>query len=311
MINGALMETKELGKTKEKIPALGMGTWKIGSNESEGIEALKTGIDIGMRFIDTAEMYGTEEMVGKTIEGMDDMFIATKVSPNHFRYDDVIKSCNRSLEKLKVKQIDLYQLHWPNSSIPITETMKAMEKLVDLGKIRYIGVSNFSTKEMKDAQNALKHEEIVSNQVEYSVLVRYVEKEILKFCQDNKITVIAYSPFGSGKLYGQRSNSMYDLLRNVGSKYQKTPSQVALNWLMSKDRVVAIPKAANIAHMKENIGALGWKLEDADMNKINDFLSDERPMVWSLNPLVKRTSSFWARLMEYKEMGRNMRGKTK
>jgi diketogulonate reductase-like aldo/keto reductase len=265
------MKFKFLGKTKEKIPVLGMGTWKMGgewnlpnfSKDKEEIKALKFGLKLGMRFIDTAEAYGgghAEELVGKAIKG-EKVFIATKVSPEHFHYKDIIKSCNASLKRLGVKQIDLYQLHWPNPLIPIKETMRAMEELVEKGKIRYIGVSNFSVEEFKEAQNALSKYEIVSNQVEYSLLSRAIEKDILPFCKKEKITLIAYSPLAQGKIFGKLPKNLSLALKEISIKYNKTISQIALNWLISKKPVITIPKASKIEHIKENIGALGWKLK--------------------------------------------------
>jgi diketogulonate reductase-like aldo/keto reductase len=273
------IEYKELGKTGEKIPALGLGTWGIGgfsypnySNDELAIEIIRFAVEIGMNFIDTAEMYGaghSEELVGEAIKGIrEKVFIATKVLPTNFRYEDVIKACERSLRRLKTSYIDLYQLHWPNPSIPIKETMRAMEKLVNEGKIRYIGISNFSVEETVEAMNALSKYEIVSNQVEYSLLVRDIEKDLLDFCRKNKITIIAYSPLARGELL---KGKYYEFLSKIGKKYNKTAAQVALNWLIIKENVVAIPKAFSKAKIVENMGAYGWKLSDEDLKTIDEF----------------------------------------
>jgi diketogulonate reductase-like aldo/keto reductase len=273
------IEYKELGKTGEKIPALGLGTWGIGgfsypdySNDELAIEIIRFAVEIGMNFIDTAEMYGaghSEELIGEAIKGIrEKVFIATKVLPTNFRYEDVIKACERSLRRLKTSYIDLYQLHWPNPSIPIKETMRAMEKLVNEGKIRYIGISNFSVEETIEAMNALSKYEIVSNQVEYSLLVRDIEKDLLEFCRKNKITIIAYSPLARGELL---KGKYYEFLSKIGKKYNKTAAQVALNWLIIKENVVAIPKAFSKAKIVENMGAYGWKLSDEDLKTIDEF----------------------------------------
>jgi diketogulonate reductase-like aldo/keto reductase len=273
------IEYKELGKTGEKIPALGLGTWGIGgfsypdySNDELAIEIIRFAVEVGMNFIDTAEMYGaghSEELVGEAIKGIrEKVFIATKVLPTNFRYEDVIKACERSLRRLKTSYIDLYQLHWPNPSIPIKETMRAMEKLVNEGKIRYIGISNFSVEETIEAMNALSKYEIVSNQVEYSLLVRDIEKDLLDFCRKNKITVIAYSPLARGDLL---KGKYYEFLSKIGKKYNKTAAQVALNWLIIKENVVAIPKAFSKTKIVENMGAYGWKLSDEDLKTIDEF----------------------------------------
>jgi diketogulonate reductase-like aldo/keto reductase len=273
------IEYKELGKTGEKIPALGLGTWGIGgfsypdySNDELAIEIIRFAVEVGMNFIDTAEMYGaghSEELVGEAIKGIrDKVFIATKVLPTNFRYEDVIKACERSLRRLKTSYIDLYQLHWPNPSVPIKETMRAMERLANEGKIRYIGISNFSVEETIEAMNALSKYEIVSNQVEYSLLVRDIEKDLLEFCRKNKITIIAYSPLARGELL---KGKYYEVLSKIGKKYNKTAAQVALNWLIIKENVTAIPKAFSKAKIVENMGAYGWKLSDEDLKTIDEF----------------------------------------
>lgn len=264
------MDFIELGKTGEKIPELGMGTWKIGAEPEKSLEALETGISLGMKFIDTAEMYGTEEIVGKAIKG-NEIFVATKVSPHHFRHDDVIKACEASLERLDVKQIDLYQLHWPNKSVPVTETMRAMEELVKSGKVRHIGVSNFSIEELRDAQLCMKSSRIVSNQIEYSILDRDPENGMLEFCRKEGVTVIAYSPLAQGALYKRKNAKILGLLESIGKRHKKTPTQVALNFLLSSG-VAAIPKASSKEHVTENAGAVGWRLTEAERSEVSSFL---------------------------------------
>ncbi len=255
---------KELGKTGEKLSSVGIGTWQLGKNPSEEVKAIKTAMKNGVNFIDTAEIYGSEPIVNKALKGMKGIFVATKVWPAHFHYDDVIRACDKSLKTLGVKQIDLYQLHWPNKFIRIEETMRAMENLVKSGKIRYIGVSNFDKTQLIAAQNAMKREEIVSNQVEYSLMVRDPEEELLPYCKKQKISVIAYSPLGHGKLFMGRYKKLFDLLSKIGKDYHKTAAQVALNWLVSKKEVFAIPKAGSVKHAVENAGATSFKLKLKD-----------------------------------------------
>ena len=170
------MRSTELGRTNEKIPVIGLGTWKYGADEKKEVEALEVGIDAGAKFIDTAELYGSEGIVGKAVKGRDDVFIASKVFSSHLKYDEVLAACDASLKRLGIKTIDLYQLHFPNHSVPISETMSAMELLVKQGKIRYIGVSNFSINELEEARAVMKSNEIVSDQVEFSILARDAEK---------------------------------------------------------------------------------------------------------------------------------------
>ncbi|MCL4403581.1 MAG: aldo/keto reductase [Candidatus Marsarchaeota archaeon] len=272
MLTDGIVIYKELGRTGEKISAIGIGTWKMGVNPDKEVKSLGYAIDNGVNLVDTAEMYGTEPIVGRAISGRKEVFIATKVSPHHFKHDDVVRACNDSLRRLGVERIDLYQLHWPNRSIPIKETMRAMEELKAAGKIRHIGVSNFSVDEFEEARAALKDAEIVSNQVEYSVLVREPESGLLDYCEKNGITLIAYSPLARGALHQKRYSELADLLSEIGSKYNRSIEQVALNWLLSKKPVVAIPKSSSLEHTKSNIASADFSLSAEDIGRINDFL---------------------------------------
>src|SRR5712692_1522767 len=272
------MQFRPLGRTHESIPIIGLGTWGIGgemgpdsSRDEAGIEALRLGLDLEMNFIDTAEMYGaghSEEVVALALEGRrDSVFVASKVSPRHFAYDEVLAAANKSLKRLGLKQMDLYQLHWPSSKIPISETMRAMEKLVSDGLTRYIGVSNFSVEQMKEAQQSLSHEKIVSNQVEFNLIDRSVEARILPYCQKEGLTLIAYSPLGQGKIPRGRGSS-FKVLDKVAERLGKSRNQVALNWVLQHDSVVAIPKAADTGHVRENAEVAKWKLGSEDYQRL-------------------------------------------
>jgi diketogulonate reductase-like aldo/keto reductase len=164
--------------------------------------------------------------------------------------------------------MDLYQLHWPNSRIPIAETMKAMERLVRDGLVRHIGVSNFSVDQMREAQAALSREEIVSNQVEYSLVDRAVEEEILPYCQREKLTLIAYSPLGQGRIARGRGGP-FGVLDEIAERVGKSRSQVALNWLLQHKSIVVIPKASDKKHVMENAAASGWKLGAKEFQDID------------------------------------------
>jgi diketogulonate reductase-like aldo/keto reductase len=191
------MELKSLGNTNLRIPEIGLGTWKY----QGGVEPLRQGIELGASLIDTAEVYGTEDVVGEAVAGIrDKVFIATKVSGDHLHYDDVLRAVETSLRQLRMDYIDLYQIHWPNERIPIKETMHAMETLVDAGRIKSIGVSNFSARELREAQRAMSKCPIVSNQVLYNLNRRDIEQELLSSCQEHHITVIAYTPLDDGRL---------------------------------------------------------------------------------------------------------------
>jgi diketogulonate reductase-like aldo/keto reductase len=277
----AEIEFKELGRSRVKIPVLGLGTWGIGGfsgrilgGEDLDVQALRLGLELGMRFIDSAEMYGhghSEEVVAKAVKGQrENVFVATKVSPEHITYDGVINACNASLRRLETKYIDLYQVHWPNPRIPISETMKAMEYLVEEGKVRHIGVSNFSVKQTREAQDVLSKNQLAANQVEYSLVNRSVEEDLLPYCAREQITIIAYSPIARGHIPQGERGDQWKVLDQISRKYGKTRAQTALNWLLMKEPVVAIPKAANPQHVKENAGAAGWRLSEEDQEALNE-----------------------------------------
>jgi len=194
----------------------------------------------------------------------------------NLRYKDVIAAAKRSLKRLRIRFVDLYLIHTPNSAIPIEETMRAMDYLVDNGLTRFIGVSNFSVKQIQEAQQNSKNK-IVANQMEYNLLVRNegmhtqdMQSKIIPYCQKNRIIVISYRPLAKGEL----AKPGIELLDELAEKYGKTQAQMALNWLISKPSIIAIPKAAKIEHVKENVGAVGWRLSAEDMHRLDyDFPS--------------------------------------
>lgn len=266
------VELKRLGSSTILLPEIGLGTWGfIG-----GTEILRAGIDHGACLIDTAESYGTEEIIGKAIRGIrDGVFIATKVAPRHFRQHDLIAAAEGSLRRLNTEYIDLYQLHWPNYTVPIEETIGAMERLVAAGKVRFVGVCNFSVAELRTAQAATSEFKIVSNQVRYSLIERTVEKELLHYCQLNEITVIAYSPLGQN-LDRIRAHDPEKVLDQVATDSGKTCAQVALNWLIAKQNVFAIPRSSGIGHVVGNCKASGWRLSDADYHVLSTKIQCRR-----------------------------------
>jgi len=247
---------KQLGNTGEQVPELALGTWRYHGD----VEPLRAGIELGACFIDTAESYGTEPIVGKAIRGIRDrVFLASKVSPRHFRPKDVISAAERSLKQLNTHYLDLYQLHRPNYTVPIAETMSAMERLVEMGKVRFIGVSNFTVAEMRYAQARLSKARIVSNQVRYSLVDRSPEQELLQYCEANRISLLAFSPLAAG-FDRLCSADRGDVLGHVSAAVGKTRAQVALNWCVSHPSVIAIFKADKIEHVRENVAASGWSL---------------------------------------------------
>ena len=251
------------------MPEIGLGTWEY----SGGTGPIGKGMALGACLIDTAEMYGTETVVGEAIKGQrEKVFIATKVSGNHLRYDDVLRAAENSLKKLKTDSIDLYQVHWPNPSVPIKETMRAMEALVDMGKVKFIGVSNFYLKNLEEAQACMTRHQIVSNQVKYSLFQRGIEEDMLPYCQRNNITVIAYGPLDRGRLTSRpipKNQAAMSVLFNIARETGKTMAQVALNWCVSKPDVIAIPKSDRVERVVENCQASGWRLSPKQIEALN------------------------------------------
>lgn len=242
------------------------------ATDKASVEAIRLGLQLGMNLIDTAEMYGaghSEEVVAQALEGRrEQVFLASKVSPRHFAYDDVLYSARMSLKRLNRKQMDLYQLHWPNPKIPIAETMRAMEKLVNDGLIRFIGVSNFSIEQLREAQESLSHEKIVSNQIEYSLVDRSPESGLLDHCQKESVTVIAYSPLGQGKI-PRGKGPAFKVLDEIATRHSRSRNQVALAWVLQHDNVVAIPKASDNGHVRENANVADWKLPSEEQTRLN------------------------------------------
>jgi len=260
------MNLKELGRTGVRLPEIGLGT----SNYQGGEAPLRKGIELGAVFIDTAESYGSEEIVGEALKGLHDRaFIATKVSPAHFKRKDVIRAADESLRRLKMNHVDLYQLHEPSPTVPIEETMSAMEELVEAGKVRFVGVSNFSVRQLKRAQAALRKQTIVSNQVRYSLTDRTIEKELLAFCQKNGITVLGYSPLARGIPNLQRKDPQ-GVLRKVAAEAGRSEVQVALNWCIAKPGVIAITKSNSVERIIQDCNASGWQLSADQLRRLDE-----------------------------------------
>lgn len=258
------MEMKHLGTTGVRVPEIGIGTWEYHG----GVDPLVAGIALRAFLVDTAEIYGTESIVGEAIKRFprDEVMVATKVSGDHLGHNDVLRAAEASLHRLGVETIDLYQIHWPSSEVPIEETMGAMETLVDQGKVRFIGVSNFDRIELEAAQRAMRKYRIESNQVLYNLLEREIEAELLPYCQEQEITVLAFSPLARGSLlsrplFGMPSGAI-ETLHAISREVEKTPAQVALNWCTSHAGVVAIPKADLLEHIEEDCRASGWRLPE-------------------------------------------------
>ena len=263
------MELKQLGGTGVRVGEIGLGTWRYGG----GPAPLQRGVALGANLIDTAEMYRTEDAVGAAIAGMrEQVFLATKVLGSNLRYDAVLRAAENSLRRLDVDRIDLYQVHWPNPSVPMSETMRAMERLVSDGVVRYIGVSNFAVSDLEAARAALRNNEIVSNQILYNLRRRGAERDVIPYCREHNIAVIAYSPLAEGALAGGNGGSSIRpgwlsgrnrgrrALAETAAATGRTAAQVAINWVADQPGVIAIPKSDSVARTEANCGASGWHL---------------------------------------------------
>ncbi|MFX1567559.1 MAG: aldo/keto reductase [Promethearchaeota archaeon] len=276
------MRYVELGKTGEKIAVLGQGLWGTsrlkgffkGRNYYENIKsALRYGIELGMTHIDTAEFYGmgkAEKVLGEIIKDYDrdDLFITSKLFPIHFRKNTMKKAANKSLKRLGIDYLDLYLIHWPSKFISISKEMNVLETLVKEGKTRYIGVSNFSVKQFQKAQESLKKEELVNNQLHINITNQKHIHNSLSYYQKNRITVTAYSPLGH-KGYTRLRGKIREELEKVALKYNATIQQIAIAWLINHDNVITIPKAFNRDHVLDNVKAIDIPLLKADVQSIN------------------------------------------
>jgi len=272
-----MMEYKEFAEGA-RIPVLGLGTWGVGgmqkpdaSRDDEEVEALRLGIDLGVTHIDTAEYYAaghSEEIVGRAIETYDrgDLFITTKVWHNHLHHDDLVASMRASLDRLALDYVDLYLIHWPNPEVPLEETMRALEYCADEGYTRHIGVSNFPAPLLAEAQTHLRERRLIADQVEYSLEEQKPRTDLLPQCQERDVALVAYTPLAKGRL----ARAGNEVLDELAEKYGKTRAQVSLNWLISQENVLAIPKASNTSHLRDNVGALGWRLSEVDWKKVTE-----------------------------------------
>lgn len=250
------------------LPVLGFGTYLVGGHrepdstqDTHWLQILKQVLDLGYTHLDTAESYGgwghAEELIGRAIKHYDrkKLFLTTKVDPKHLAYDDVVQAANQSLKRLGVKYVDLYLVHFYNSAIPLQETMRALDFLVDKGLIKHIGVSNFTTTQLQEAQQYTKHK-IVANQLRYNLWSKEIDLDTIRYCQDHDIMVIAHKPFHRGLINEEKLK----LLSALAKKYKKTEAQLVLNWLTAKKNVVTLFKSGNVQHIRENQAIFDFQL---------------------------------------------------
>ncbi len=251
----------------ETVPNLGLGTWYMGESKSEferEVAAVRYAMGRGIRLIDTAEMYGrggAERVVGQAVKeaGIDrkDVFVVSKVLPSNANHDGVIRACEASLKRLDTDYIDLYLLHW-RGGVAFQETIDAFEALKSAGKIRHAGVSNFDARDMTEWLACKDGKKMACNQILYNLSRRGPEWDVLSLCKRHSVPVMAYSPLEQGRLAGAPGLDL------VAKRHHVTPLQVALAWVLSKDNVIAIPKAVRHDHIDQNLAALDIRLDAAD-----------------------------------------------
>lgn len=251
-----------------EMPVLGLGTWRMGESASEAAreaDALRYGLDLGYRLIDTAEMYGeggAEEVIAEAMAGRrDEVFLVSKVYPHNASRQGVVEACERSLARLRTDWIDLYLLHWPGS-VPIAETIAGFDDLLAAGKIKDFGVSNFDRAAMEDLR---RHDggRTATNQIYYNLAKRNAEWDLMPWARDNKLPIMAYSPLDQARMLGNAA------LAEVAERRGATPAQIALAWLLIQERMVVIPKSSSRDRVKENLGALEVGLTASDLTTLD------------------------------------------
>lgn len=256
-------------KSGRTVPALGIGTWKMGDDahhRASEIKSLQAAIDLGMTLIDTAEMYGegaSEELVGEAIAGRRDaVFLVSKVYPHNASRQGVIDACARSLHRLRTEKLDLYLLHWRGQH-PLADTVAGLQVLKAEGRIGAWGVSNFDVDDMEELMAVPGGADCAANQVLYNLSRRGIEHDLLPWCQERDIALMAYSPIEQGRLLRHP-----DLIR-IAKSYQATPAQVALAFVLERDQMIAIPKTGNPARVEENLGAIDLDISDEDWEALD------------------------------------------
>ena len=253
----------------ERVPALGLGTWRYGESRAaraDEIATVRLALDLGVRLIDTAEMYGeglSESLIGEAIAGRrDEAFLVTKVYPHNASRKAAVAACERSLERLRTDRIDLYLLHW-RGNVPFAETLEAFVALRDAGKIRHFGVSNLDLADMEELSAEVGAEKVAVNQLLYNLTRRGIEFDLLPWLRARGIPVMAYSPIEQARLVGNRK--LVQFARDAGV----TPAQAALAWLLEHDDVIAIPKTGSTQRFRENVGATQQRLTATQLAELD------------------------------------------
>lgn len=278
------MRVAELGKTGEKLPVIGQGTWGIKARKPKDYyeqwkKSLRHGLELGMTHIDTAEAYGlgtSERIVGEVLAdfGRDAVFVTSKLLPTHFRYSQMKKAAEKSLKRLGLKYFDMYLIHFPNPFIPIKRNMRLLEELLAEGKTRYIGVSNFSVDKFQRAQECLKKAELANNQLRINVGRQKHIINSLSFYQKHGVTLTAYSPLGHRGLTNLEEE-LKENLEKIAKRHNATVQQISIAWLVNINGVITIPKALKLKHVESNAAAADIVLSHKEMNLITKGNSKE------------------------------------
>jgi diketogulonate reductase-like aldo/keto reductase len=266
------MEKRVFGSTGVQVPVIGQGTWQMESDDrAEALRALRTGLDLGLTHVDTAELYGqgyVEELVGEALDGRrQEVFLVSKVMPSNASYEGTIQACERSLQRLRTDYLDCYLLHWPGSH-PLRDTVRAFEKLVAEGKVRSWGVSNFAVEELEEALAIAGRGRIACNQVLYHLKERAIEHSVLPWCEAQGVAVVGYSPFGSGQ-FPRPQSAGGRVLAEVAQAHGVSPYQVALQFLIRRASLFTIPKASRESHVRDNAAAAALKLSEEELARIS------------------------------------------
>jgi diketogulonate reductase-like aldo/keto reductase len=265
------MQSHVFGYTARKVPVIGQGTWNSERDDrSSVISSLRRGISLGMTHIDTAEMYGSgeaEEIVADAIaEQRDKVFLVSKVLPSNASRTGTIATCEKSLKRLRTDHLDCYLLHWAGSH-PLEQTIQAFERLQRDGKILSWGVSNFDVSELEEVIAIAGEGRLACNQVLYHLGERTIEHRVIPWCEKHKVAVVGYSPFGHGRFPGSRSGGK--VLEWIAAARKATPRQVALQFLVRRPSLFAIPKASKLEHVAENAGAGALDLTEKEIVEID------------------------------------------
>ncbi len=329
------MKYVRLGKSDLKPSVIGIGTAQFGETRwgynktfsaRDVIEIVKAAYNAGINIFDTSETYGnfgdSERLLGLALREYrrDDYIIVTKAAPWNLRQDDIVKAADRSLRRLGLTYLDLYLIHHPNPLLPLRGTLKAMERLVQSGKIRYLGVSNFNNRMLEKAQGCLSVTTLTVNEIEYNVFSRRNERYTIPYCKEQNIGIIAYSPLAGGALspryrnirdrprafnfyaresFQRRAEGTFVVLQRVAMEKGATAAQIALAWLIAHPMCIPIPAALSVSDVREDAGSCDIKLSDEDVKQISLASVDLDRLTCAFDTYVIRPTAWVKELVRY------------